>query len=143
MCQRARYGCAVPIPDQGARTAHFFGFYANAFALLREAYAELAPDPTRPFNTIEDALVPQTSFATIEQVDRHEDLGLRQRGFEELHSNHALMWANQNVELPPQLVHAGEQFVHPHLAEGGVRVIGVVVGQVPHPGKGRDRGCLP
>ena len=78
----------------------------------------------------------------IADAPRHEDLGLRQRGFEELHSNHALMWAKQNVELPPQLVHAGEQFVHPHLAEGGVRVIGIVVGQVPHPGKGRDRGCL-
>jgi uncharacterized protein with NAD-binding domain and iron-sulfur cluster len=46
-----------------------FGFYDNAFALLREAYAELPPDPARPFNTIEEALVPQTSFATVEQVD--------------------------------------------------------------------------
>src|SRR5215472_15674147 len=46
-----------------------FGFYDNAFALLREAYAELGPDPARPFNTIEEALLPQTSFATIERVN--------------------------------------------------------------------------
>jgi len=46
-----------------------FGFYHNAFALLREAYAELGPDPARPFNTIEEALLPQTSFATIERVN--------------------------------------------------------------------------
>jgi hypothetical protein len=59
---------------------------------------------------------------------RRHDFGLRQRGFEELHSNHALMWAKQNGELPRQLVHAGEQFVHPHLAEGGVRVLGIVIG---------------
>src|SRR5215472_10265755 len=40
----------------------FFGFYDNAFAILREAYAELPADPRRPFATIFDALVPQTGF---------------------------------------------------------------------------------
>jgi uncharacterized protein with NAD-binding domain and iron-sulfur cluster len=46
----------------------FFGFYDNAFALLREAYAALPPDPARAFNTIEEALAPQNAFATIEEV---------------------------------------------------------------------------
>jgi uncharacterized protein with NAD-binding domain and iron-sulfur cluster len=46
----------------------FFGFYDNAFALLREAYAALPPDPARAFNTIEEAVAPQNAFATIEEV---------------------------------------------------------------------------
>jgi uncharacterized protein with NAD-binding domain and iron-sulfur cluster len=46
----------------------FFGFYDNAFAILREAYSELPADPRRPFATIFDALAPQTGFATIEQI---------------------------------------------------------------------------
>src|SRR5271169_1136980 len=29
----------------------FFGFYDNAFSLLREAYSKLPPDPSRPFET--------------------------------------------------------------------------------------------
>src|SRR5215472_9251925 len=46
----------------------FFGFYDNAFAVLREAYAALPPDPARAFNSVEEALVPQDAFATIEKV---------------------------------------------------------------------------
>lgn len=44
----------------------FLGFYDNAFALLREVYSKLPAG--RPFATIEDALVPQSSLATMEQV---------------------------------------------------------------------------
>ena len=45
----------------------FFGFYDNAFALLREAYAALPPDPARAFATIEDALVPHNSLTAMER----------------------------------------------------------------------------
>ncbi|TWB87153.1 flavin-dependent amine oxidoreductase [Bradyrhizobium macuxiense] len=47
----------------------FFGFYDNAFAVLREAYTALAADPARVFPTIEDALVAHNSLATMEQQD--------------------------------------------------------------------------
>jgi uncharacterized protein with NAD-binding domain and iron-sulfur cluster len=45
----------------------FFGFYDNAFSVLRQAYAELPPDPSRAFNTIEDALVPHNCLTAMEQ----------------------------------------------------------------------------
>ena len=45
----------------------FFGFYDNAFAVLREAYEALASDPSRRFRTIEDALVAHRSLDTMEQ----------------------------------------------------------------------------
>jgi uncharacterized protein with NAD-binding domain and iron-sulfur cluster len=47
----------------------FFGFYDNAFAILREAYTALAADPARVFPTIEDALVAHNSLVTMEQQD--------------------------------------------------------------------------
>lgn len=47
----------------------FFGFYDNAFAMLREAYTALAADSARVFPTIEDALVAHNSLATMEQQD--------------------------------------------------------------------------
>jgi uncharacterized protein with NAD-binding domain and iron-sulfur cluster len=45
----------------------FFGFYDNAFAILREAYGALASDPSRIFKTIEDALVSHDDLDTMEQ----------------------------------------------------------------------------
>src|ERR1700722_20953553 len=47
----------------------FFGFYDNAFAVLREAYTALAADPARVFPTIEDALVAHDSMVAMEQQD--------------------------------------------------------------------------
>ena len=47
----------------------FFGFYDNAFAVLREAYTALAADPARAFPTIEDALVAHDSLVAMEQQD--------------------------------------------------------------------------
>ena len=47
----------------------FFGFYDNAFALLREAYTALAADPARVFPTIEKALVAHNSLVAMEQQD--------------------------------------------------------------------------
>lgn len=44
-----------------------FGFYDNAFSVLREAYTELATDPARVFPTIEDALVAHNSLVAMEQ----------------------------------------------------------------------------
>jgi hypothetical protein len=44
---------------------------------------------------------------------------------------------------PLQILHAGEQFIDPHPSEEGTPVVGVVVGQVPHPGKGRGHGGVP
>jgi uncharacterized protein with NAD-binding domain and iron-sulfur cluster len=60
----------------------FFGFYDNAFAILREAYAALASDPSRPFKTIEDALVAHNDLDTMEQ---------RRDG----------SWSPWNILLPP------------------------------------------
>jgi uncharacterized protein with NAD-binding domain and iron-sulfur cluster len=47
----------------------FFGFYDNAFAVLREAYTALAADPARVFKTIEEALVAHDSLVAMEQQD--------------------------------------------------------------------------
>ena len=47
------------------------------------------------------------------------------------------------AKLSPQLLQAGKQFVDADLSERGARVIGVVVGQVPYPGKGRGHGGSP
>ena len=45
-----------------------FGFYDNAFAVLREAYQSLPPDPNRAFTTVEDAMVAQNALVAMEQL---------------------------------------------------------------------------
>ena len=45
-----------------------FGFYDNAFAILREAYQSLPPDPNRAFKIVEDALVAQNALVAMEQL---------------------------------------------------------------------------
>ncbi|MBS0643395.1 MAG: NAD(P)-binding protein [Proteobacteria bacterium] len=44
-----------------------FGFYDNAFAILRQAYDILAEDKTRPFKKFTDALVPHHQLVAMEQ----------------------------------------------------------------------------
>lgn len=58
-------GVALRTKEHGPHI--FFGFYDNAFAILREAYGALASDPSRVFKTIEDALVAHYDLDTMEQ----------------------------------------------------------------------------
>ncbi len=72
----------------------FFGFYDNAFAILREAYAALASDPSRPFKTIEDALVAHNDLDTMEQQDDGS-------------------WLPWNIPLPPLPGQPGDPLANP------------------------------
>ena len=92
MRERARHGRRAA--HEGARAAYLLRLYDNAFAILREAYAALASDPSRPFKTIEDALVAHNDLDTMEQ---------RGDG----------SWSPWNIPLPPLPGRPGDPFTNP------------------------------
>jgi uncharacterized protein with NAD-binding domain and iron-sulfur cluster len=46
----------------------WFGFYENAFRMLREVYRELGPDVPRPFATVDEAFSPRSLVSMLEQA---------------------------------------------------------------------------
>ena len=92
MRERARHGRRAA--HEGARAAYLLRLYDNAFAILREAYAALASDPSRPFKTIEDALVAHNDLDTMEQ---------RGDG----------SWSPWNIPLPPLPGRPGDPLTNP------------------------------
>lgn len=59
-------------PEHGLRIEEhglhvWFGFYENAFRMMRECYRELGPEAARPFAELDDAFSPQTLVSMLER----------------------------------------------------------------------------
>ena len=59
-------GNGLRIKEHGPHV--FFGFYDNAFRVLRAAYGERPFDPNAAFDTFDDALAPKRSLVTMERT---------------------------------------------------------------------------